>query len=369
MQAIALKPGTTDVGIIERPEPQIEADNDIKLRILEVGICGTDREEVAGGRAQASPGDEHLVLGHEMLGEVVSIGDRVTRVQKGDLALFTVRRPCGTCLPCTMNRSDMCTTGSYRERGIWGQDGFQCQFVVDTEEFVVKVPANLRHIGVLAEPLSVVEKAINQVTRIQQARLPDGNAAANWLSGRHCLVAGLGPIGLLAALVLRLRGAIVFGMDVVDAKSARPAWLVELDGTYINGKSVPLDQVGKRYGLMDIIVEATGIPTMGFNLLQALNHNGGYVLAGIPDGSPEMYQLPASLLIHQLVLNNQVMVGSVNAARTYFDMAVADLTVAELKWQGLLGKLITHRYKPAEYMHALGRPEIDDIKVVVDWSM
>ena len=120
--------------------------------------------------------------------------------------MFTVRRGCGECLPCMMNRSDMCLTGRYQERGIWGMDGYQTEYAVDTEQYIVRVPAELEAVGVLTEPLSVAEKAIDESVRLQAARLPEAAATPNWLYGRRCLVAGLGPIGLLAALALAPSG-------------------------------------------------------------------------------------------------------------------------------------------------------------------
>src|SRR5512138_3136485 len=122
MKAISIIPGTQTVHLVDRPEPAITAPDEVKLRVVRVGICGTDREEVHGGRADAPAGHSELVIGHEMFGQVVEVGQAVTRVRPGDFAVFTVRRGCGTCLPCAMNRSDMCLTGAYTERGIWGRD-------------------------------------------------------------------------------------------------------------------------------------------------------------------------------------------------------------------------------------------------------
>ena len=103
-----------------------------------------------------------------------------------------------------MNRADMCQTGKYRERGIRGLDGYQTEFAVDQEQYVVRVPPELEPVGVLMEPLSVVEKAIDEALRVQTVRCPDAATTPDWLHGRRCLVAGLGPVGLLAAMVLRL---------------------------------------------------------------------------------------------------------------------------------------------------------------------
>src|SRR5918911_3060496 len=187
MQALALTPGTTTLRMVDRPEPQIGAPDEVKLRIVRVGICGTDREEASGGRALAPQGKQDLVIGHEMFGQVVEVGQAVTRVKAGDYAVFTVRRGCGKCLPCAMNRPDMCRTGDYRERGIWRLDGYQTEFVVDKEQYVVRVPPELEPIGVLCEPLSVAEKAIDEALRLQFSRLPEAAATPDWLFGRRCL--------------------------------------------------------------------------------------------------------------------------------------------------------------------------------------
>lgn len=367
MKAIAIVPGTREVRLVERPRPEVSAPDEIALRVLRVGICGTDREEAAGGRAEAPAGRDDLVIGHEMLGEVVEVGEAVKRVRPGDLAVFTVRRGCGSCLPCAMNRSDMCLTGDYKERGIKGLDGFQTEYVVDREQYVVAVPREIASNAVLTEPLSVVEKAIDEAVRLQFARLPGAGATPDWLHGRRCLVAGLGPIGLLAAMALTLRGAEVHGLDVVDADTARPAWLARIGGTYVDGRRVPAEDIGARLGPMEFVFEATGAPRLAFNLLEALSDNGVYVLTGIPTAHC-VARLDACDLVRHLVLNNQVMIGSVNAARGHFQMAVDDLVQASHRWNGHVDRLITHHYAPSDAAAALHRHPTDEIKAVIEWD-
>ncbi len=367
MKAISILPQTTDVHLKDIPEPSISAPDEIKLRILAVGICGTDREEVQGGRADAPAGQSELVIGHEMFGQVVEVGAAVTRVLPGDLAVFTVRRGCGKCLPCLMNRSDMCRTGEYLERGIKGMNGYQCEFVVDKEQYIVRIPGELEKVGVLCEPLSVAEKAIDEAVRLQLARLPDAPARPDWLHDRICLVAGLGPIGLLAALALRLRGATVFGLDIVDEDSTRPRWLERIGGKYVDGRKVDPSQVDNLFTPMDLILESTGVASLEFNLLDALAPNGLYVLTGIPGGDRPL-EIPGSQLIRQLVLGNQLLVGSVNAARDHFQMAVDDLAAARLQWGDLVEELITHRYPYTDFMSAFGQHPEGEIKVAVEWA-
>jgi len=147
MHAVFITPGTSNMRLADVPEPAVSSPDEVKVRILSVGICGTDREEASGGRALAPPGRTDLVIGHEMFGQVVETGKAVTRVKVEDYAVFTVRRGCGECLPCIMNRADMCLTGKYRERGIWGLDGYQTEYVVDKEQYVVSVPAVLTPLG------------------------------------------------------------------------------------------------------------------------------------------------------------------------------------------------------------------------------
>jgi threonine dehydrogenase-like Zn-dependent dehydrogenase len=367
VKAIAIVPGTTSLRLIDQPAPSITKPDEVKVRIVRVGICGTDREEVSGGRAAAPEGQHELVIGHEMLGRVVEVGPTVSRVRAGDYAVFTVRRGCGHCLPCTMNRPDMCRTGEYKERGIDGMDGYQTEYVVDEEQYIIHVPDSLKAIGVLCEPLSVAEKAIDEAVSLQTTRLPDAPAMPDWLHDRRCLVAGLGPVGLLATLALRLRGADVYGLDIMDADSARPQWLAHIGGQYIDGRQVPADQVDDKLGPMELIFEATGVASLEFNLLDALASDGIYVLTGIPGGDRPL-EIPGANLIRQLVLDNQVMLGSVNAARGHFQMAVDDLARAHLRWGDHLAKLITHRYPYTEFQVALGQHPPDAIKSVVEWE-
>jgi glucose 1-dehydrogenase len=366
MKAIANLTKTSTLRLVDRPEPEIKAADEVKLRVLRVGICGTDREEAAGGRSKPPSGRKELVIGHEMIGQVTETGTGVTRVHPGDYAVFTVRRGCGKCLPCKMNRPDMCQTGKYRERGIWGLDGYQTEYVVDQEQFVVQVPDELEPVGVLCEPLSVAEKAIDEAVRVQVARLPDAPATPEWLHGRACLVAGLGPIGLLAALILRLRGAMVYGLDIVDAGTARPNWLEGIGGSYVDGRQVPADQMDEKLRPMELIFESTGVAALEFNLLDALGPNGVYVLTGIPGGERPL-EIPGAELIRQLVLDNQVMLGSVNAARDHFQMAVDDLAHARLLWGDLPTQLITHHYDHTDFESALHQHNPDEIKSVIEW--
>lgn len=366
MKAIVLKPGTTDVQVTDRPEPEIKYPDEVKLRVLEVGVCGTDRDEAHAGRAEAPFGQSELIIGHEMFGQVVEVGPSVKKVKPGDYAVFTVRRGCEECPACLMDFPDMCYSGKYFERGIKGRDGYQAELVVDREKFLVKVPDSIKRFAVLCEPTSVVEKAIDEMTRIQKARLPDWNNAIN-LTGKRALVAGLGPIGLLAAIILTLRNAEVIGYDIVDPKSYRPMLLNKIGGTYINGKTMTPVQIPEHFGRIDLVVEAAGVAQLDYNLLEALGTNGAYVLTGVPE-EKKPFEIPGGELMKQLVLKNQVLIGSVNAAKSHWEMAIHDLEQAFSRWGDSIEQLITKRVPYEKFKEALNKHETDDVKNVVSWG-
>ena len=366
MKAIAIIPGKGDIHLLEKEEPQIQLPNEVKMKVLQVGICGTDREEAEGGRADAPKGDDHLVIGHEMFGQVVAVGSDVKSVKPGDYGVFVVRRGCGKCHPCMHQRSDMCTTGEYTERGIKEAHGFQTEYVIDLEEYLVKVPDHLVSLGVLAEPMSVSAKAIDEAQRIQTMRLPGLNAR-NWLEGRKVLVAGLGAIGLLATFSLKLRGAEVYGLDIVDEDSNRPKLFKEIGGKYIDGRTLDTRDIDEKLGEMFLIFEATGIAKLGFQLIDALGINGLYIMTGIPEGSRPVCVLGAELM-QQIVLKNQILLGSVNASIAHYALAIEDIEKSMEKWPGAIEKVITTVHPYHQFEEALHHHKASEIKTVLSWE-
>jgi glucose 1-dehydrogenase len=365
MKAITISPGKSEAELREFEEPQISTDTQVKVRILEVGICGTDREEVTGGRANAPHGSSCLVIGHEMFGQVVDKGSKVSTVAVGDYGVFTVRRGCQKCIPCLNNRSDMCYTGDYLERGIKGLHGFETEFVVDEEQYLVKVPESVKSIGVLAEPMSVAEKAISEALSIQATRLPEVDQ--DWISGKRTLVAGLGAIGILAAIALRLRGAEVVGMDVVDEHTKRPAILKKIGGRYVDSRKMNIMDIDEKFGQIDMIFEATGIAEVGFNLIDALGTNGIYVMTGIARGERPV-RIAGAEFMTQIVMKNQLILGSVNAGPKHFALAIQDLEKARNTWGSLMDELITTRISYRQFEEGLNVRSDDDIKTVIEWS-
>lgn len=366
MKAIAVVPGTTKFYLTDVEEPQIIQPDQIKMRVVQMGICGTDREIVAGGRARAPEGSDQLILGHEMFGRVTETGNLVDDVQPGDFGLFTVRRGCNECVACLHNRSDMCYTGKYTERGINGADGFQAEYVVDQRQYFVKTPDAIRNIGVLTEPMSVAEKAIDEATMVQQARLKDFDQNENWLKGKQALIAGLGPIGLMAAFALRLRGANVIGMDIVDESELRVRIFKNIGGIYVDGRQTDVLDIDNVHGGSDFVFEATGIAKLQIQLIDTLAINGVYVATGIPAGSRPMTILAGDIM-QQMVLKNQMLIGSVNAAVGHYKMAVDDLTTCKTRWPEDITDTITDQFSVADFRKALRKPGENEIKTVINW--
>lgn len=367
MKAIATIPGSKILQLIERDEPEILAPDDVKIRITRVGICGTDREIAQGGRANAPEGRQELVLGHEMLGQVAEVGEAVTSVQVGDLGVFIVRRDCGLGLPCCEHRSDQCFTGKYTERGIKLRDGYMTEYVVDKEKYLVRVPDDLGDLAVLTEPLSVSEKAIDEALKTQVARIP-GADYDTFLRGKKALVAGLGPIGILAAFALRLRGAEVYGLNRSGADNPKVKLLEEIGGQHINSKQVDIKTLDAVYGQIDIILEATGDAQLEFDLIDALGINGVYVITGIPPAD-RLVAFTGGELMQQLVLNNQVLLGSVNASKEHNEMALRDLQASRVHWGDAIDRVITHVVPYSDFQNVIPQSAPDEIKTVLDFSM
>ena len=300
------------------------------MKVLRVGVDGTDREINAAEYGAAPAGYDFLVVGHEGFGQVEAVGPGVTFIRPGDFVVATVRRP-GTSLYDRIGLQDMTTDSEYFERGINLRHGYLTEYYVEDEEFVVKVPAGLRDVGVLLEPMTVAQKGITQAYEIQR-RLKV------WRP-RRAAVMGAGTLGLLASLVLRLRGLQV----TTFGRSQRP---------YLNADL--LDAIGARYVStaersikdaagdegFDLIFEGTGSSAVVFESMQVLARNGALVLTSITGGGRTL-EVPADRINLDFVLGNKVMVGSVNASRDNFETGVRDMSQAEAEYPGWLRRLMT----------------------------
>jgi len=342
MKAIAVRPGKPNsVHLADIPEPhldEVQGGRGVKVRVLRVGVDGTDKEINAAEYGAAPPGQEVLVLGHESFGRVEAVGANVTELFPGDYVVATVRRP-GSSIYDRIGLQDMTTDDIYFERGISLRHGFLSEFYVDDAAFLVKFPSGLKEIGVLLEPTTVVEKGIHQAYEIQR-RL------RVW-QPRRAAVMGTGTIGLLAALVLRLRGLEVTAFARSPKPNPNARLMEDLGARYIATPERSVLDVAKEEGGFDLIFEATGASTVVFDSMLALGKNGVLVLSSVTGGDRRI-EVPADRINLEFVLGNKVMVGTVNAHRDDFERGVKDLAQAEAQYAGWLGRLLTHPVKGLE---------------------
>jgi threonine dehydrogenase-like Zn-dependent dehydrogenase len=359
MRAVAVTPARKAIELIEHPRPVLETATQVLLRVLEVGVCGTDREICAFDYGTPPPGSGHLVIGHESLTEVVEVGPDVTAVEPGDLVVPTVRRPCphAHCFPCRNGRPDFCRTGDIRERGIKEAHGFMTELVVEEQAYLNAVPRELREVAALVEPLTIAEKSLLQLFDLQE-RLPWGCPHAETQGRGHChraLVLGAGPVGLLGAMALLVRGfeTFVFARDV--ATSAKGEMARRFGARYVSAGDVPLDALRDRFGAFDVIYEAAGSSRLAFDSLSALGPNGVAILTGVP-GLRGRSEVDTDRVMRNLVLQNQIILGTVNAGRDGFGAAVSDLAEFKRRWPAVLPGLITGRHPIESYRDLLLGP-------------
>jgi threonine dehydrogenase-like Zn-dependent dehydrogenase len=342
MKAVAVRPGVPNsMYLAQLPKPsvtEIPEGRGVLVKVLRVGVDGTDKEINAAEYGAAPPGYDFLVTGHEGFGRVEAVGPNVTELVPGDYVVATVRRP-GSSIYDRIGTSDMTTDDIYYERGINLRHGFLTEYYVDDAEYIVKIPCELREVGVLLEPTAVVEKGIAQAYEIQR-RL------RVWRP-RKAAVMGAGTIGLLASMALRLRGLDVTVFSRTAAPYLNSDLIEALGARHESTATLPILEGAKRYGPFDLIFEATGSSAVVFESMQALAKNGVLVLSSVTGGET-MIQVPADRINLQFVLGNKVMVGTVNANREYFEMGVKDLAHAEAQYPGWLARLLTHPVRGLE---------------------
>lgn len=346
MKAGAVFPGKRRVEVVALDEPKISSPTQIKLRVLEVGVCGTDREICSFDYGSAPEGFEFLVLGHESLGEVIETGPAARRLRPGDLVVPMVRRPCAhpECVACRAGRQDFCYTGDFRERGIKQLHGFMTGFVVDEEQYMNVAPPELREVAVLVEPLTIAEKALAQIHTIQR-RLPWGcGSPGKPVDFCHrAVVLGAGPVGLLGAMALVNAGFQTYIYSREQPPNPRSALAESIGATYISSEAQSVRELAAAVGNIDVVYEATGASPTAFELLTVLGTDALFCFTGVPrHGQP--ISIDTDMLMRNLVLKNQVILGTVNAGQSAFEAAIRDLTVFYQRWPDAVRSLITGRY-------------------------
>jgi threonine dehydrogenase-like Zn-dependent dehydrogenase len=370
MKAVAVLPGKPrsvhlrDVPaptLADQPHPHVVAiprGRAVLVQTLQVGVDATDREINEALYGNAPPGGEHLVIGHESFGRVLEVGDAVTEVAPGDYVTCTVRRPGGS-LYDQIGRNDITSEETYYERGINLCHGFLTERFVDDAEYVVRVPKGLKHLGVLAEPASVCAKAIEQAYLAQQ-RLQ------TWRP-RLAYVMGAGQIGLLATMMLRLKGLEVHTLATRPGPHLKSQIVEAYGGFYSSTKQTALADLVRRTGKPDIIFEATGSAEVCFRSMEILGLNGALIWTSITGGKQDV-TLDGAKINLEWVLGNKLLVASVNGNRHHFEAGLQALSHGELTFPGVTQRILTHpvagldRYE--EMMRLL--EEKDALKVYVD---
>jgi glucose 1-dehydrogenase len=345
MRAVTVIPRQAGSARLDHIAEPARGEGDLLVQTLAVGVCGTDLEIVGGGYGWAPPGRERLVLGHESLGRVLE-AQPGGELEPGDLVVGIVRDPDPEpCPSCAAGEWDMCRNGRYTEHGIKELDGFLRERYRINPGHVVKVDPALERTGVLLEPTSVVAKAWEHIERIA--------ARAVW-NPEVVLVVGAGPIGLLAALLAVQRGLEVHVLDRVS-HGPKPALVADLGATYHSGT------VSEAVSRADVIVECTGVGELVLDAIDTSAPDGIVCLTGV-SSTGRTITIDPGALNRELVLENQVVFGSVNANRRHYQAAAAALAKADPRW---LERLITRRVPLDRWPDALQR-QPDDVKAVIE---
>lgn len=356
MRAAAITPGKKDSLRVIDVEKPVPGDDEVLVKVLEAGVCGTDAELNSGIIGEAPPGSDYLIIGHENLGVVEGVGRNVRALRKGDLVVATVRRSCpGMCFECRTGQPDMCMSDDYFERGIKGMHGYMAEYYTERAENLIMTPPSLRKTAVLLEPLSIVEKGIDETFKIQERMI--------W-HPRKALVAGAGPIGLLAAYILRDMGLEVSTFATRDRESPK-ARIAETAGIeYFNVKETPIERIAEQNGPFDVIVEATGSSEIAFKAIGLVSNNGIVCLTGL---SPEQRTHPVctDCVNMDLVMHNKAVFGTVSSNRVHFERALDRMASVERRWPGLLERMFSRRVSLENVREGL-REDRDDIKVLVE---
>ncbi len=359
MKAIAVNPTTRAVLLTDREEPRLAGPSQVMLRILDVGVCGTDREICAFEYGTPPAGSPTLIIGHESLGQVLEVGTAVTRVKPGDFVVPMVRRPCphAHCAACRAGRQDFCYTGDFTERGIKQAHGFMTEFVVDDETYMNPVPPALRPYAVLVEPLTIVEKGLAQLWQVQQ-RLPWTCPVETGVPAGHCrsaVVLGAGPVGLLGAMALVNAGFSTYVYSRSPAPSPKADLVESFGARYVSSEKVTVEQLVETVGNIDVVYEAVGASRAAFEVMKGLGTNGVFIFTGVP-GRKAPVEVDTDLLMRNLVLKNQVVYGTVNAGRETFEAAIRDIETFVQRWPASVRKLITGRFPVTAYDDLLRGP-------------
>jgi len=358
MKAIVVTPGIAySTRIIDIKRPEIRS-NEVLVKTIRVGIDGTDSEICLGYYGAAPSGDNFLILGHEALGQVLEVGNNISKKSQSlkidDLVVPLVRKP-GDCYYCLNGAPDMCIGGKYKERGIKGLHGFMSEFFTEDPNYLIRIPKEIESVAVLLEPLSVVEKGIRQAWDIEKRIF--------W-QPKIALVLGLGPVGFLASIVLNLLKLKVFVYSLEKESDPRVKIIKELGIEYISADTDIFKLSSIIKGNIDFIFEATGNSSVALKSMSLIGKNGVLCLTGVTGGNKKL-TICADCLNLDLVLGNKIIFGTVNANKIDFEEGIKHMKIINQNNPSLLEKIISHRFTPNEFKQGL--ENFQGIKAVIEF--
>ncbi len=357
MKAVVIEPLKENTLHIENVEiPEIK-DDEVLVKVIRVGVCGTDKEINEGLYGEAPQGSKFLILGHESFGKIEKIGADVKDFKVGDMVVATVRRG-DDCINCVAGESDMCLTGNYKERGIKGINGYMSEYYVEKPENLVHIPDSIKEEAVLLEPFTIAEKTVIQVFKIQQRMVWEPKTA---------IVFGTGPVGLLTSILLKLKGLNVYAVDRTEHIDDAKAEIFKRIGiNHINSKQENV--IDKFKGMqIDIIAEATGNPIVFNECLQLFGVNSVIALLSVTGGNFKT-DIDVAKLNYDMVLNNKLIVGVVNANKSYFISGIKDMQEIRDKYGDILEKFITRRVKVSDFNNSDLQKANFELKTVVEFE-
>jgi threonine dehydrogenase-like Zn-dependent dehydrogenase len=347
---VAEPPKRNSVKLVELPKPS-PGKGQVLLKTLCVGIDGTDREINEGIYGTPPSGSQFLVLGHEAVARVEQTGHQVEGFSEGALVVPTARRPCPeNCLNCRAGQPDMCLTGNYFEHGIYKLHGFASEYAVSDAKFLIMVPPELKELAVLLEPLSIAEKAVTQSFKIQERM--------TWRPEK-AFVVGAGTLGLLATMILRLRGLRVYTAATRERESHKARIVRSVGGTYVNVKETPIDALEERF---DLVIEATGRVEAALKALDTLGPNGVMCLLGIYRERKACKEF--GKVLTTMVLGNRLMFGSVSSNKSHFEKGLKDMVEIKRRYGNVLNRLITKKLYLPDFEQAF-KSEKEEVKTVI----
>ncbi|MEQ7009277.1 glucose 1-dehydrogenase [Actinopolymorpha sp. B17G11] len=343
MKAIAVVPrqaGSAHLTDVRKPSvDDVPGGRGVLVRVLQIGLDGTDKEINAGEYGAAPPGEDVLITGHESLGVVEQVGLAVTELAPGDHVVARVRRA-GSSLYDILDTPDMTTDDDYFEHGISRVHGFLTEYYVEEPRYLIQIPERLSHVAVLLEPTSIVEKGVLQAYEIQR-RLKV------WRP-RRAAVLGAGTIGLLATMILRNRGLQATTLGQREAPYLNSDLVEAFGARYASTRATPLADVAGEGGF-DLVFEATGYSPIVFDAMSHLLAKNGVLVLSSVTGGTRRTEIPSDAINLDFVLGNKAMFGTVNANREHFEAGVRDLAVAELQHPGWLSRLLTHAVRGLDH--------------------